>query len=242
MKINSSAHLNYNQTSHRKTTIEVKETSFSSMLSTQNDTTIEKKEGLFVTFMDEHNLFDSLSIENKKVFREILMDDEITMSEMDSLSYEQSSLLLDYAIPAKFLSKEDFGKTPIVSMTQQISSMLFAPRTTNDDAFNEALFRMAREIDNDLERDNILNDVNNTLSQALNPDSPSYNLWNWDYDTMNINFSNFLFDVSNLTAESINDTQDEEVRERQQKILDGYEIISKHYFEIKDGVMGQLSD
>ncbi len=244
MQVTSNTYSNYNQTSTVTKTAEVKETSFASMLSTPEDTTIKKSEGMFLKFMDQYNAFDLLSEENRTVFREILNDDEITMSEMDSLSYEQATLFLDYILPpGTMVHKDDIGKMPIVHKSSQIGAMLFTTRLTNDDTFNESLYRTAREIDDDIFRMNILDAVKTNVAQVLydyetlssdNPDSSvPYNQWDWDYETMDINFSKFLSDVSNLLQDSIDNAKYKEYKEQQQKTLDGYNIISKHYYDIQ---------
>lgn len=119
MQITSNTYTNYTQQSSTKATEEVKGASFASMLSdsSEEEVTIQKSEGKFVTFMDERGLFDSLSEENNTAFREILKDDEITISEMDSLSYEQVKLFEDsvLGIPAS-LSKEELNELPLMKL------------------------------------------------------------------------------------------------------------------------------
>lgn len=49
---------------------------------------------------------------------------------------------------------------------------------------------------------------------------------------MDVDFGAFLTDISNLYQESIDTTKLLEYKEQQQRTLDGYNIVSKHYQDI----------
>lgn len=247
MQISNNSYTNYNQASTVTKKEHTTQSFFSSML-TNTEKTEEKdnqeKIGMFLKYMDQYNAFDSLSQENKKIFREILKDDEVTMAEIDSLSYEQSELFMDYVYPPATLPKEEFNKAPIVKKSNQITAMLFTTRTTNDKTFNEALYRTAREIDDDLYRMTILGQVQMNIAQAhfgyeLLPsfytNAQTENQWNWDYDNMNIDFGKFLSDVISMHESEIANppNKDPEFIKQHQQRLDGYNIILEHYNDIK---------
>ena len=240
MQVTSNIYSNYNQITTVKKTAEAKGTSFASMVSVPKDTVTEKNEASYIQHMEKLNRFDSLSQENKILFKEILQDNDVSTSEIDSLSYEQASLFFNYLYPPN-LSKEEIDKLPIVSRTNQIGAMLFTTRLTNDDTFNEALYRTAREIDDFKSRSAILGQVRMNVAQAIydydtlddhHPGFAPIAQWDWDYETMDIDFSQFLNDVTGLLQHTIDTTKSLDFKKQQQMRLDGYNIVSKHYYDI----------
>lgn len=243
MQVTSNSYSYYNQSSSTQSkTQKSEEVSFSSMLENE----VKKSEddrGRFLKFVDQYNVFDSLSFEDKKVFREILKDDKITMAEMDSLSYEQAEKFEKYAFPPAWLPKEELLKSPIVDMSNQTVSMLDVTKMTNDRTFNKALYQTAREISDDGFRSTVFGEVKVNLSQAhfgfeilssFNAGAEVKNLWQDDVDSMNINFDKFLNDVINLHEKAIANPQTHPaVIHQHQERLDGYNIIQKHYNNIK---------
>lgn len=246
MEVTNNKYNNYTQQSSATKSEGVKGNSFASLIGTHK----EETKGAYVSYLDQYGAFDSLSEENKTTFRKILNDDEVTMSEIESLSYKQATLFLDYIHPPGNLSSQEIGKSPLIGKTNQIGHALFATRTTNNDTFNEALYRTAKEIDNDDTRRDILNEVKTNVTQVHfgNQLAASYsyhayetmrNLWIEDINEMNIDFENFLKNVINLHEEVVNDSKlYPEMRAQSQKSHDGYNIILKHYNDIKTETNG----
>lgn len=246
MQITSNSYSYNNQLlSSQGKTQKSEEVSFSSMLEKEVKKSDDAKM-TFLEFMDQYNIFDSLSFEDRKVFREILKDDKITMAEMNSLSYEQAEKFEKYAFPPAWLPKEELLKSPIVNMSNQIGAMLDVTRMTNDKTFNESLYRTAKEISNDNERMLILGQVQMNVAQAhfgfkLMPsfylEAQTKNQWEWDYDNMNIDFDKFLNDVISMHEKALlNPKTHPDVIQQHQERLDGYNIIKKHYYDIKNEV------
>jgi len=244
MEVTNNSYTNYTQQSSITKIEEVKGVSFASMIGTEEEM-VEETIGDYVAYMDKHGGFDLLSEENQAVFKEILKDDEVTIDEIDSLSYEEAKLFHKYALYPETLSEEEINNAPIVNMTSQIGSMFFTTQTTNDDTFNEALYRTVREVNDDNIRRDITNEVSINLAQVhfgsdlmASYTNGAYtntpNLWAEDVEKMNINFDNFLADVLNFHEEVIdNPEMSSDTKERSQELLDGYNIILKHYYDIK---------
>lgn len=250
MQVTSNSY-SYNRqlSSSQSKTQKSEEVSFSSMLAKE----VKKSEDdkmTFLEFVDQYNIFDSLSFEDKKIFREILKDDKITMSEIDSLSYEQAEKFEKYAFPPAWLPKDELLKSPIVYMPNQAIAMLDVTKMTNNRTFNESLYRTAREINNDDERMLIIGEVQMNVAQAhfgyeLMPsfyvEAQTKNQWKWDYDNMNIDFNKFLNDIISMHEKAIaNPKTHPQVLNQHQEILNGYNIIQKHYHNIKNEDINKL--
>jgi hypothetical protein len=244
MQVSNNTYPSYSQTNTISKTEKSSETSFASML-TNNEKVEEKEEtGRYLEYMDKFNYFDSLSAEDKKAFREILKDDQITMAEMDSLSYEQAVKFERYAYPQGNFTKEEIDNTPIVHSSSQIGAMLFSTKQTSDKTFNEALYRTSREINNYNELSTILGQVRMNVAQVYSGyellpnfyvEAETKNQWDIDFN-QNINFDQFLNDVISLHEREIKNppNNDPQYILQHQKRLDGYNLISKHYYEIKN--------
>lgn len=242
MQVSNNIYTNYNQIANTTKPQKTEESTFASMLNSSENIK-EEQSGLFLKFMDQYNAFDSLSEKDRKHFKEILKDDKITMAEMDSLSYEQAEKFEYYAYPPATLPIHELNKAPIVMKPNQVSTMLFATRTTNDRAFNEALYKTAREINNDDHRSTVFSEVQTNLSQvhfgfevlsSFNSGAKQKDLWNEDIQIMNIDFDNFLNDVISLHEKALSNpkTHPAVIKQHEER-LDGYNIILKHFNNIK---------
>ncbi|PID87066.1 MAG: hypothetical protein CSB13_01315 [Chloroflexi bacterium] len=240
MQITNNISSSYNQINLVKKTKETAKTSFASMLENNIEKTEKKEEmGKYVTYLDKFNIFDSFSAEDRKIFRKILRDDKLTLSEIDSLSYEQAERFRSIGIaPGTFLSEEQFNNCPILTSSNQVKDMLDSTRKTNNKTFNEALYRTAREIKDDHDRSEILGEAQLQISTLLSNSGKSsgVNQWDWDYDNMNIDFSKFLNDIISKYEELIANPPNKNPQfiKQQQKKLDGYNIILKHFNDIKN--------
>lgn len=238
MQITSNTYSNCNQTSTVPKIEAVSKTSFAFMLSTTEDKVTEKSEGVYLKHIEQYNIFDSLTEETRKAFKEILKDDEITMSEMDSLSYEQTKLFKDCVFPVG-LSKDELGKVPLTSMPNKAGDMMFASRLTNDDTLNESLYRTAREVDDDHFRLSIFSNLSQAISIALtDPESEVFlQQWEWDESKIDLDYSELLENERDSLHEDIKKAiarNDFDYAKQLQMDLDGYNIVSKHCSEILD--------
>lgn len=246
MQVSNTSYINYNQVNQAVKNEKSSQNSFSTHLENQKNNENTQASGKYINYMKQFNHFSKLSSEDREVFLKILEDDKITLEEMDSLSYEQAEKFEYIAFPQGELTKEQLNNTPIVDMSNQINSMLFTTRTTNDKTFNKALYQTAREISDDGFRSKVLSEVKVNLSQAhfgyeilssFNAGAEVKNLWQNDVDSMNINFNKFLNDVINLHEKAIANPQTHPaVIHQHQERLDGYNIIQKHYNNIKNEV------
>ncbi|UTJ06281.1 hypothetical protein [Arcobacter roscoffensis] len=246
MQVSNTSYVNYNQVNQTLKNEKSSSNSFSTDLENQKSTENTQSSGKYINYMKQFNHFSKLSSEDREVFLKILEDDKITLAEMDSLSYEQAEKFEYIAFPQGSLTKEQLSNVPIVSMPNQIPDMLFATRTTNDKTFNKALYETAREISNDNFRSTVFGEVKVNLSQAhfgfeilssFNAGAEVKNLWQDDVDSMNIDFDKFLNDVINLHEKAISNSKTHPaVIQQHQESLDGYNIIKKHYYNIKNEV------
>lgn len=241
MQINNNYYNNYQATTSNNQTVKSDKSSFDSMISSSQDTKQEEVRGRFLKFADEHNSFASFTDNEKKLFRDILRDDKITKEEMDSLTYEQTIQLKDIVF-MKNLSNEDFGKTPLIDKSNQIQDMLMSSTTSNNQTFNQAVYRTSKQMDNDIQRSTFLSQLSINLSQEhfgleLMPSFyagvESKNIW--DKSQMNLNYDDFLSKIISLHEKNIANPpiKDPIFIKQHQERLDGYNILLKHYNDVK---------
>lgn len=195
----------------------------------------EKEEGKVISFLEKHNKFDSLSNNDKKVFKDILADDSISIQEMDSLSYDQAQKLFNLVFP-KLLSKEDLLQMPLARHSSQIGAMLSATKMTKNEDFNKAMYKTTREITSDNDRRTITRVVNFNLSQAknnreLDPFDYEYRPSFMEIENINseIDFSKFLSDIIAVQKKGMAETKFPTVKKQYQNLLEGYSIVQKNY-------------
>ena len=75
-----------------------------------------------------------------------MADDKVTIDEMDSLSYEQAENFFDYAYPIGTVKNANPNDVPLLNISNQINTMFYSTRATNDKTLNEAMYETAREI------------------------------------------------------------------------------------------------
>ena len=244
MQINSNYQSNYPEHQKTTTTSSSKTTSsFDALLNQPQEVPKEENKSKMITYLEENNLFSDLSAEDKALFRNILKDDKVTMAEMNNLSYEQTEKLKDH-IYFPNLQKEEFLKTPVILVPSQGLAMMFATQTTNDKTFNEALFRTAKELDSSIDRDRILSEVKDNLSQVhfkeplratFYADAFRGNLWKEDIEAMNIDFNSFLSNILNMHENGISNTKlHPQLREQHQQAFNDYSIVLKHFNDIQN--------
>lgn len=198
----------------------------------------QKEEGRVISFLEKHSKFDSLSNNDKKVFKDILADDNISMQEMDSLSYTQAQMLFNLVFPTH-LSKEDLLQMPITGFSSQIGAMLYSTQMTKNEDFNKAMYKTSREITSDNDRQRITSAVHFNLSQAKN--NRELDPFDYEYrpafnEIKNINseidFSEFLSDIIEVQKKGMAETKFPTVKKQYQNLLEGYTIIQKHYNDV----------
>ncbi len=234
MQITNSPYSNYNQNTVVSKTENSSENSFSLLLNQEKE--LEEK-GKYLTYVDQFHYLDSLAKEDRKIIRDILRDDKITIEEMDSLSYEQAEKLAKYYIPQGTVTVEQVRNSPIIHKSNQIADMFTATKLTNDKSFNEAMYKTARELENDIFRGKVFNEVIFSISKALSEETGKVivNQWEWDINNMNINFGSLLDDVilEHIKAIENTTTKDSEFIKQRKESIYGLTIVQKYYSDLK---------
>ena len=245
MQINSNYQSNYPEYQKTTSTSSSETTSsFDALLNQTQEVPKEENKSRIIAFLEDYNRFEDLSAEDETLFRNILKDDKVTMEEMNNLSYEQTEKFQKYIVQIPDISKEEILKKPIIKMSNQVNHMLFATETTNDRTFNEAIFRTAKELNNDVERMRILSEVKDNLSQVhfkeplratFYADAFRGNLWKEDIEAMNIDFNSFLSNILNIHENGASNTNlHPQLREQHQQAFNDYSIVLKHFNDIQN--------
>jgi len=225
----------YNSTVTNNNDVKNVSSGFDALLNEQKRVS-EKEEGKVISFLEKHSKFDSLSNNDKKVFKDILADDNISMQEMDSLSYDQAQKLFNLVHPTHLL-KEDLLQMPITGFSSQIGAMLYSAQITKNEDFNKAMYKTSREITSDNDRQTITSEVHFNLAQAKNNRELKPSFADYEYrpsymEIKNINseidFSKFLSDLIEVHKKGAEEATFE-MKKQYQDLLDGYTIIQKHY-------------
>ena len=243
MQVNSNYQSSNYEYSNNTSPSKTGSSTFDALLTKTEEPTQTEEKSRIIAFLEKHNRFDSLPQEEEKLVRDILSDDKLSMTEMNSLSYKEVEKIVDF-IHVQHLPKEEIANMPIVSTTNQITDMLFATQTTNNRTFNEAMYRTSKEINNDRDRSSIINEVKDNLSQvhfgqplkaSFYADAFRGNLWKEDIDAMNIDFESFLSNIINLHETAIvNPKIHPEAVKQHQDTVNGYNIIQKHFTQIEN--------
>ncbi|MFA6789475.1 MAG: hypothetical protein WCR15_07315 [Arcobacteraceae bacterium] len=229
----------YNSTVTNNNDVKNVSSGFDALLNEQKRVS-EKEEGKVISFLEKHSKFDSLSNNDKKVFKDILADDNISMQEMDSLSYDQAQKLFNLVLP-KQLSKEDLLQMPITGFSSQIGAMLFATQMTKNEDFNKAMYKTSREITSDNDRQTITRAVHFNLSQAKNDKELDPFFSDYEYrpafnEIENINseidFSEFLSDIIEVHKKGMEETKFPTIKKQYQDLLEGYTIVQRNYNDV----------
>lgn len=217
--------------------------SFDTLLNTPSSETTEKKE-IFrvVAFIDKYTSFSSLSPIEEKIFREILSDDKFTLSEIQSLSFEQVKKLGEFLDSALYGSGISADKIPLVKGTDiKIGAMFTATRMTDNENFNRALFKTVQTIDDQIEMMYFFDKLSGNLGwndkTCLIPERDDPELRknstkeNWEI----VDYKKFMDAlVKEYDALVKNPITSDEDRNLYQKLLNDYILLQKNHNEIKD--------
>ncbi|WP_428023482.1 hypothetical protein [Arcobacter sp.] len=200
---------------------EVKTTSstFDSLLEEQKEVP-DKKEGLVLANIDKYNLYEDLSDDEKKRFREILADDTVSLEELDTLSYEEAKRFFSHMYPKDM---ESIMKSPLVKYgddNNQIFMMSSSIHMSNDENFNKAMYRTYREINTEEQRDIFHSSIYNLNTAYINDEQ---------YEQVkNMYGESFIYNMlSNLETEY---SQNQDLRTKM--LLDSYTLLQKNYNEV----------
>lgn len=193
---------------------------FDALLNEQKQVPEKKEEGKVISFLEKYNGFDSLSEADKNKFKEILADDKVTIDEMDSLSYEQAEKMFGYVYLSSIVNA-DPNTIPLVKIDDQINTMLYSTIKTNDKTLNEAMYKTAREINSDKERDIVFDNINIQLDN-LNMDRTLYK--NQSSNLNNIDGASFILDMLQKLENYHSKNSD--------VLLNGYSILQKNYNDV----------
>jgi len=217
---NNTTVLSYHSTVTNNNDVKNVSSSFDALLNEQKQIP-QKEEGKVISFLEKYNGFDSLSETDKNKFKEILADDKVTIDEMDSLSYEQAENFFDYAYPIGTVKNANPKDVPLLNISNQINTMFYSTRATNDKTLNEAMYKTAREINSDKERDIVFDNINIQLDN-LNANRGTVRS---DYNYVNnIDGANFISEMLQKLENYHSKNSD--------VLLNGYSILQKNYNDV----------
>lgn len=180
----------------------------------------EKKESRFLANIDKYNLYEDLSDDEKKRFREILADDTLSLAELDTLSYEEAKRFFSHMHPKNVESLDELPLLKYGDNHNQIMSMVSSIYMSNDENFNEAMYRTYREINTEEQRDIFHSSIYNLNTAYINDEQ---------YEQVkNMYGENFIDNMlSNLETEY---SQNQDLRTKM--LLDSYTLLQKNYNEV----------
>ncbi len=213
---------NYNYNSTKTQEVKTTPSTFDSLLEEQKEVP-EKKESRFLANIDKYNLFEDLSEDEKKRFREILADDTLSLEELDTLSYEEAKRFFSHMHPKNVESLDELPLLKYSGNNNQIMSMASSINMSNDENFNKAMYKTHREITSEEQRDVFSSTL---LFEEANRrvDRGEYT---FDYIEVNDGKS-FIYNLlSNLETEY---SQNQDLRTKM--LLDSYTLLQKNYNEV----------
>lgn len=239
MQISSTNNSVYSVVSKTQTTSQNVNSSFNTLVNTQNQDTASSistvRTPKIVEFLDAHKGFSSLSPTDEKIFREILSDNKLTKEEANSLSFEQVERITTLLLPSG-LSDEERNSMPIV----QLGVDLFSTKATGNRQFNEAYYNTLKELD-DKDASILRNEVENNLGQLLIGKElratfqykDCYLANPWEYQNMDADFGKFIKDVkSHHEAIIAKHKGKNEITKQFQNIVDVYNVLEKNYNQV----------
>ncbi|WP_428026570.1 hypothetical protein [Arcobacter sp.] len=208
----------YNYKATKTQEVKTSPSTFDSLLEEKKEVP-DKKEGLVLACIDKYNVFEDLSEDEKKRFREILADDNITVQEIDTLSYEEAKRLFSHMYP-KNVESLDKSTIPIVKHSNQVGLMISSTVMSHDENFNEAMYRTYREIDTEEQRDIFDSTIHNLNTAYINDEQ---------YEQLKNMYGESFIDnmLSNLETEY---SQNQDLRTKM--LLDSYTILQKNYNDV----------
>ena len=236
MQISSTNNSVYSVVSKTQTTSQNVNSSFNTLVNTQNQDTASSistvRTPKIVEFLDAHKGFSSLSPTDEKIFREILSDNKLTKEEANSLSFEQVERITTLLTQSDNLTKEEWGNMPIVQEEVDLTAIY----ATGNRQFNEAYYNTLKELD-DKDASILRNEVGNNLAQLysgkeLRPTftEPSYLPNAWEYQDMDADFGKFIKNVINHHNSMIaNPNVASGCKEQLKDVLNVYDVLEKNY-------------
>jgi hypothetical protein len=216
---NNTTAQNYNYNSTKAQEVKTSPSTFDLLLEEKNELP-EKKEGKVLAHIDKYNLYEDLSEDEKKRFREILADDTVTVEELDTLSYVEAKRFFSHMNNEESF---DISTMPMVKYGDnhnQIFMMSSSMSMSNDENFNEAMYRTYREIDTEEQRDIFDSTIHNLNTAYINDEQ---------YEQVKNMYGESFIDnmLSNLETEY---SQNQDLITKM--LLDSYTILQKNYNEV----------
>ncbi len=215
---------------------------FNTLLNNQSTTSEPTKKETFrvVAFIDKYSGFSSLSPTDEKIFREILSDDNLTMEEVKSLSYEQVKKIDDF-IAFGFTAGVSPSEIPLVKCANfKIGAMMHATKITDNEDFNKALFQTVQTIDDQMEMMNFFDELSDSLGwndkTHLIPerDIPEFKNNSTNEDWKILDYKKFIeANITRLNAILKNPVYDED-KPMYQKVLTCFTTLGKDYSEVSN--------
>lgn len=213
---------------------------FNTLINNQSTTTETPKKETFrvVAFIDKYNGFSSLSPTDEKIFREILSDDNLTMEEVKSLSYEQVKKIDDF-MAFGFTRGISPSEIPLVKCFDfKIGAMMHATKMTANENFNKAIFQTVQTINDQIEMMDFFDELSDSLGwndrTCLIPerDIPEFKNNSKNEDWEILDYKKFIeANVTRLNAILKNPVYAED-KPMYQKVLTSFATLGKNYSEI----------
>ncbi|MGB7401920.1 MAG: hypothetical protein WA916_05035 [Arcobacter sp.] len=231
MQVSNNQEVNsYNHKVTKTQEVKTSPSTFDSLLEKQKEVPA-KEEGKLIPILEKYNVFSDLSQSEEKKFREILADDTITLKELDTLSYAEAKNLFSHTYP-KNLDKKEFDTLPIIKYDShnQIHAMQLSLNMTYDESLNEAMYKTAREISSDEQRDSWFQNINHKLDN-LHANRTTYVSEDYNSHIKNIDGGSFL-------SKMVNDfkfSYSQDFSDGTKMLLDSYTLLQKYYNNIENG-------
>ena len=215
---------------------------FDTYLSNQTQETLlntPKETFKVVAFIDKYNGFSSLSSIDKKIFRDILSDDKLTLEEIKSLSYEQVKKIDNFLVFG-FTSGISPDEIPLVKSTDfKIGAMVHATKMTNNENFNKALFETVQTIDDQMECMNFFDKLSDNLGwndkTCLIPERDDPELrknstkQNWEILDYKKFIEASMYELNELLKNQVIPNED---KMKYQELLNIFTVLQKNHNEI----------
>jgi len=216
---------------------------FDTYLSNQTQETLlntpTKETFKVVAFIDKYNGFSSLSSIDKKIFRDILSDDKLTLEEIKSLSYEQVKKIDNFLVFG-FTSGISPDEIPLVKSTDfKIGAMVHATKMTNNEDFNKALFETVQTIDDKMECMNFFDKLSDNLGwndkTCLIPERDDPELrknstkQNWEILDYKKFIEASMYELNELLKNQVIPNED---KMKYQELLNIFTVLQKNHNEI----------
>jgi hypothetical protein len=205
----------------------------------------------FLNFLDEKlpNYFEKngISKEIEEVIRNVLDDNQISESEVNNLSFEESQTIIKMQFNQFEYGIEDTGEMMLIPIENSyVQSIMGMTIYSKDDTLNRAIHKTFTEnyTSDTYENTQILEALTDTLKQAYEGMELGFNyhqaptpfglLHEFENLQMDIDYNNHLLKVLNHVDIMLNKANEPGVKELLNGFNKGFELILENYRELKN--------